>query len=124
MVHHRDTSCSRPSEKDLYDYMQYLRRSGAGATAAAHFEQAFRMCHEVLGMVHVDIKRVLSARVTGAAHSLFLSKRKLAQAPAFSVEAVRIFEDVCINSECMHKRVIAGAILFCVFACAIGKMPS
>ena len=118
IVQHKGASCFRPSEQDLYDYMQHLRRVGAGPTAAAHFEQAFRMCHEVLGMVHVDIKQVLSARVTGAAHSMFLTKRKLVQAPAFSVEAIRIFEDTCINSEQMHKRVIAGAILFCVFACA------
>ena len=118
IVHHRGASCFRPTEQDLYDYMQHLRRSGAGATAAAHFEQAFRMRHEVLGMLHVDIKQVLSARVTGAAHSMFLTKRKLVQVPAFSVEAVKIFEDICINSEHMHKRVIAGAILFCIFACA------
>ena len=118
MVHHKGASCFRPSEQDLYDYMQHLRRSGAGATSAAHFEQAFRMCHEVLGMLHVDIKQVLSARVTGAAHSMFLTKRKLVQAPAFSVEAIKIFEDICINSEHMHKRVIARAILFCIFACA------
>ena len=111
MVHHRGASCFRPTEQDLYDYMQHLRRNGAGATAAA-------LCHEVLGMLHVDIKQVLSARGTGAAHSMFLSKRKLVQAPAFSVEAVKILEDICINSEHMHKRVIAGAILFCIFACA------
>ena len=40
------------------------------------------------------------------------------QAPAFSVEAIKIFQNICINSEYMHKRVIAGAILFCVFGCA------
>ena len=114
MVQHKGASCFRPSEQDLYDYMQHLRRIWAGATAAAHFEQAFRMCHEVLGMLDVDIKQVLSARVTGAAHSMFLTKRKLVQAPAFSVEAIKVFEDVCINSEYMHKRVIAGAILFCI----------
>ena len=118
MVHHRDTSCFRPSEKDLYDYMQYLRHSGAGATAASHFEQAFRMCHEVLGMLHVDIKQVLSVRVAGAAHTMFLPKGKLVQAAAFSVEAIKIFEDTCMTNECMHKRVIAGAVLFCVLACA------
>jgi len=49
---------------------------------------------------------------------MFLSKRKLVQAPAFSVHAIKIFEDVCLNSESMHKRVIAGALMFCVFACA------
>ena len=118
MVHHKDTSCFRPSEKDLYEYMQHLRHTGAGPTAASHFEQAFRMCHEVLGMLHVDIKQVLSPRVTGAAHTMFLGKRKLVQAPAFSLHAIQIFEDVCLNSEHMHKRVIAGALMFCVFSCA------
>ena len=118
MVQHRDSSCFRPTEKDLYDYMQHLRQIGAGATAASHFEQAFRMCHDVLGMVHVDIKQVLSSRVTGAAHTMFLSKRKLIQAPAFSVRAIKVFEDVCLNSEFLHKRVIAGALMFSVFSCA------
>ena len=118
IVKYRDTSCFRPSEQDLYDYMNYLRSSGAGATSASHFEQAFRMCHELLGMIHVDIKAILSSRVTGAAHSMFLSKRKLKQSPAFSVEAVTILEDVCLSSESIHKRVISGAILFCIFACS------
>ena len=108
----KDTSCFRPSEKDLYEYMQHLRHTGAGPTAASHFEQAFRMCHEVLGMLHVDIKQVLSPRVTGAAHTMFLGKRKLVQAPAFSLHAIQIFEDVCLNSEHMHKRVIDGALMF------------
>lgn len=115
IVKYRDTSCFRPSEQDLYDYVNYLRNSGAGATSGAHFEQAFRMCYELLGMVHVDIKSVMSPRVTGAAHSMFLSKRKLKQSSAFSVEAVTVFEDVCLNSEALHKRVISGAILFCIF---------
>ena len=118
IARYRDTSCFRPSEQDIYEYMNHLRSSGAGATAAAHFEQAFRMCHQLLGLVHVDLKLVLSPRVTGAAHSMFLSKRKLKQAPAFTVEAVKVFEDVCLNDDDAHKRVVSGAILFCIFACS------
>lgn len=118
IVNYRDTSCFRPTEKDLYDYMSYLRQTGAGATAASHFEQAFRMCHEVLGMVHVDIKKIMSPRVTGAAHAMFVSKRKLKQSPAFTCESVQVFENICINDSAMHRRVIAGSILFCIFSCA------
>ena len=118
IVQHRDTSCFRASEQDLYDYINFLRQSNSGATAAAHFEQAFRMCHEVLGMLHIDIDEVMSARVTGASHSMFLTKKKLSQAPALTVEAIKVFEDICIHSEFMHKRVIAGSILFCIFSAA------
>ena len=118
IVQHRDTSCFRASEQDLYDYINFLRQSNSGATSAAHFEQAFRMCHEVLGMLHIDIDEVMSARVTGASHSMFLTKKKLSQAPALTVEAIKVFEDICIHSEFMHKRVIAGSILFCIFSAA------
>ena len=118
MVQYRDTSCFRAAEQDLYDYINFLRQCNSGATSAAHFEQAFRMCHEVLGMLHIDIDEVMSARVTGAAHSMFLTKRKLSQAPALTVQAIKVFEDTCIHSEFMHKRVIAGSILFCIFSAA------
>lgn len=49
---------------------------------------------------------------------MFLTKRKLTQAPALTVPAVKVFEDVCINSQYVHKRVIAGSILFCIFSAA------
>ena len=75
-------------------------------------------CYEVLGMLHVDIKQVLSARVTRGCAFYVSDKEEACSGPAFSVEAVKIFEDICINSEHVHKRVIAGVTLFCIFACA------
>lgn len=69
-------------------------------------------------MLHIDIDEVMSARVTGASHSMFLTKRKLSQAPALTVQAIKGFEDTCIHSEFMHKCVIAGSILFCIFSAA------
>ena len=41
-----------------------------------------------------DVQKVLSQRVVGAAYSMFLSKRKLVQAPPPTVEAVRLREDL------------------------------
>eukprot|EP00435_Cladocopium_sp_Y103_P035869 s3789_g9.t1 len=65
----------------------------------------------------MDLKSDLSARVTGAAHSMFLQKRKFKEAPAFSVDAVAMFEGLCNEDPRVHVRVICGAILFCIFAC-------
>jgi hypothetical protein len=48
---------------------------------------------------------------------MFPKKRKLTQAPALPVKAVETFEQICIYSEDVHKRVIAGSLLFCIFAC-------
>ena len=60
---------------------------------------------------------VLTSRVKGAAHSMFLQKRKPKQAPAFSVEAVRAFETMVLQDPRDHLKVICGSILFCISAC-------
>lgn len=65
------------------------------------------------------MQSILTSRVAGTAHSMFLQKRKLKQAPAFTVETVGIFEDLCNDDPQQHVRVICGAILFCVFACIL-----
>ena len=110
-------TCFDQSEQNLYAYMNYLRDSGAAPTSAAHFVEALRFCNQVFKCQKMDISAVLSTRVTGASHSMFIKKRKLTQAPLFPVRAVQIFEDVCLHAKEVHKRVIAGALLFCIFAC-------
>ena len=65
----------------------------------------------------MNVQAVLTSRVTGAAHNMFLQKRKLKQAPPFSVQAVSAFEDICIHDNRSHVRAICGSILFCIFAC-------
>lgn len=110
-------SCFMQSENNVYEYLNYLRSSNAAPTAASHFIEALRFSDQVFKLTSMNTQQVLSSRVTGAAHSMFLKKRKLVQAPAFTVEAVTAFEQLCLEDDRVHVRVITGAILFCIFAC-------
>lgn len=118
MMDNKDQPGFRASEKQIYEYLNHLRDEGAAPTAASHFVEALRFCHATLEFTDMDINAVLSSRVLGASHRLFLGKRMLQQAPAFSVEAVKVFEKMCIHADELHIRVICGAIMFCIFACA------
>ena len=97
--------------------MNHLRETGSAPTSASHFVEAVRFAEQVFKLVKMDVRTVLTSRVTGAAHNMFLRKRKLKQAPAFTVEAVSVFEDVCNHDKRPHVRAICGSILFCIFAC-------
>ena len=110
-------TCFNQTEDTVYQYMNHLRDSGAAPTAASHFVEALRFSNQVFRFKKMSLESILTSRVTGAAHSMFLHKRKLQQAPAFTVEAVGIFEDLCNEDPRDHVRVICGAILFCIFAC-------
>lgn len=118
MMDTKDQPGFRATEKQVYEYVDFLRDEGAAPTAASHFVEALRFCHSTLQFTGMDVNKVLSTRVLGASHRLFLGKRMLQQAPAFTVEAVRTFEKLCLHADDYHKRVICGAILFCIFACA------
>ena len=110
-------TCFNQTEQVLYDYMNHLRNTSAAPTSASHFVESLRFCNQIFKFQKMDVSAVLSTRVTGASHSMFLKKRKLTQAPALPVKAVETFEQICIYSEDVHKRVIAGSLLFCIFAC-------
>lgn len=110
-------TCFNQTEQVLYDYMNHLRDTGSAPTSASHFVESLRFCNQIFKFQKMDIGHVLSTRVTGASHSMFLKKRKLTQAPAFPVRAVQVFERICIHASEPHKRVIAGALLFSIFAC-------
>lgn len=110
-------TCFNQTEQVLYRYMNCMRDTGSAPTSASHFIESLRFCNQVFKFQKMDVAAVLSTRVTGASHSMFIKKRKLAQAPAFPVRAVQVFEQLCIHSADFHKRVIAGTLLFCIFAC-------
>ena len=86
--------------------MNHLRDSGAAPTAASHFVEALRFSDQIFRLKKMNLHSVLTSRVTGAAHTMFLQKRKLQQAPAFTVEAVGILEDLCNEDPRTHVRVI------------------
>ena len=110
-------TCFDQTESTVYQYMNHLRDTGSAPTSASHFVEAVRFAEQVFKLVKMDVRTILTSRVTGAAHNMFLQKRKLKQAPAFTVEAVSVFEDICNHDERPHVRAICGSILFCIFAC-------
>lgn len=111
-------SCFGQSEHVVYQYLQHLKSSGSAPTSACHFVEALGFSDSIFQFTRNAANIVLSPRVRGAAHAMFLGKRILKQAPAFTVECVEQLEDICIHSKHPHHRVIAGSILFCIFACA------
>lgn len=110
-------TCFDQPEAVVYEYLNFLRNSGAAPTAASHFIEALRFADQVFRLTKMNTGSILSSRVTGAAHSMFLQKQKLRQAPAFPVDAVATFEALCIGDPRRHVRVICGGIMFCIFAC-------
>lgn len=110
--------CFGQPERVVYQYVQHLKASGAAPTSASHFVEALGFRDLIFQFTCNAAGVVLSPRVKGAAHAMFLQKRILKQAPAFTVDYVERLEAICIQDDKLHRRVIAGAILFCIFACA------
>lgn len=97
-------TCFDQSEATLYQYMNHLRDSGSAPTAASHFVEALRFAEQVFKLGKMNVHSVLTSRVTGAAHTMFLQKRKLKQAPPFTVEAVAALESICNHDSRSHAR--------------------
>ena len=110
-------TCFCQPETSVYKYMNFLRDQGSAPTAASHFLEALGFAHQVFSLCRMNPSSILTSRVKGAAHSMFLQKRKPKQAPAFSVEAVRTFETMVLRDPRDHTKVICGSILFCILAC-------
>lgn len=110
-------SCFQASEAELYEYICYLRNTEAAPTSASSFLESVNFCHATLGFTEAPAAVLISQRCKGAAHSMFLKKRKLCQAPPLTVAAVEALEEICIYDSKQHRRIIAGAMLLCVLAC-------
>ena len=63
-------TCFNQTEQVLCTYMNHMRDTGAAPTSAAHFVEALRFCNQVFKFQKMDIESLLSARVTGASHSI------------------------------------------------------
>ena len=102
-------------EADLYRYVCYLRDSECAPTAPAAFVSAWRFFHYMTGSnASPDI---ISQRIEGAAHSCYLKKAPLKQAPPLKVPMVMRLETVVIEGPDLHAT-IAGFALFCTFSAA------
>ena len=106
------------TEAQLYAYMCHLRESGAAASRASHALEALNFFQSTLRFKKMDIQNLMSSRVTGAAHAMYMNKRKLVQAPLLTVEAVIALEQACVSEANLLQTVVTGALLFCVFASA------
>ena len=105
-------------EDVIYEYICNLRSSDAGATTPSQFVEALRFSNALLGFCKLTVDDMLSPRVLGAAHSSFLTKRVRKPAEVLTANEVRQLEDICMQSEILHHKVIAGHFLFCLMTAA------
>ena len=102
-----------PSEPQVYEYVSFLRHSGAGATSADSFVKAMKFFMHHTGAY---LKSPISARVSGVASSMELKKRPLWQAPPLPVTHVRALEEFVVDTEDHARATIAGFLLFCIYS--------
>ena len=105
-------------ESLLYKYVCHLRHTNAGATAASSFVESMNFADALLGFTQVDLKLAISARVKGAAHSQFMTKRKRKPAEVLTVEEVMCLEDAVLNHDKEHCQLIAATLLYCFYSVA------
>ena len=106
------------NEMMLYKYICHLRDVGAGSTTPSQLVEALRFADNLLGFTQVRLQDVLSPRVTGAAHSIFMTKRIRKPAETLTVSEVSELEHICVNDAESHRRVVAGHLLFSFAAAA------
>ena len=102
-----------PDEQTLYDYVCHLRSSGSSLTSADSFVKAYKFMMHSTGAVP---NPTVSSRVEGVAKSMATRKRPLWQAPELPVVGVSAVENFVLDSQKFFKVVVAGFILFCLFA--------
>ena len=118
MVGSNQTTIWSMTEQQLYDFMCALREQHAAPTKASHLLEALNFLDNALKFRKMVCKDLLSSRVVDAAHSMYLEKRKLKQAPQLTVTAVKALEIVCVSNTSLLRTAVSGALLFCVFASA------
>ncbi|CAE7253322.1 unnamed protein product [Symbiodinium sp. CCMP2592] len=102
-------------ENDLYLYVCYLRDAECAPTAPAAFISSWRFFHYMTGSNAVP--DIISQRIEGAAHSCYLKKAPLRQAPPLKVPIVMRMEVIVFEGSDLHAT-IAGFALFCLFSVA------
>jgi len=80
MVDSNQTTIWSMTEQQLYNFMCALREQHAAPTQASQILEALNFLDNALKFRKMVCKDLLSSRVVGAAHSMYLEKRKLKQA--------------------------------------------
>ena len=117
MLENEQTTVWDITESQLYSYMCYLRDNQAAPTKASHLVEALNFFDSTLRFKKTVCRTILSPRVQGAAHAMYLEKRKL-KVPQLTVAAVKALEIICTSKTNLLRSAISGALLFCIFAAA------
>eukprot|EP00435_Cladocopium_sp_Y103_P037612 s1851_g10.t1 len=105
-------------ERVVYSYICHLRDSGAGATTPSQFVEALRFSDALLGFCNTKLQDMLSPRVIGATHAAYMTKRVRKPAEVLKVSEIRELEQICMHDDGIHRRIIAGNLLFSFMAAA------
>ena len=107
----------RPTERDLYLYLNFLRESGKAPTSGTSFLKSWAFMLHVIGLAPSQRDPLVSSRVLGVAKTMYLDKRPLQQAPPLTVELVRGLEALMFRAAVLTKyKCIIGFLLFCLYA--------
>eukprot|EP00435_Cladocopium_sp_Y103_P008933 s3748_g2.t1 len=103
----------RIKEYDVYSYLNHVDREKAGATASSGFIEALRFLDGIAIFTHANLEVVLSPRVTGLAHQLFMQKKPLQQKDPLPCKIVKELEALLVRKQDDIQVVILGQLLWC-----------
>jgi hypothetical protein len=103
-------------EATVYKYVCFLRDTRAGATVAkGFFLEAMVLAFHMLGVIPQEDEWV-SGRIKGVADEMLAHKRPTQQADPLTVEEIMILHAIVAHAHSIVDIVIAGYLLFCVYA--------
>lgn len=105
-------------EPKIYEYLSTLRAEGKSASAPSSFLEAVGFLHNIVDVKSLKGTSSFSGRCKGLAKEHLKTRAKRKQAPPLTVEMVSKLETYVGTHFQSHKAVIAGHILFCIYACA------
>ena len=115
---HRDSFGDQPFlpflEENIYSYMCSLRDKACSASRGTTFISTLSFVKQILGMTGVQ-ECIESARVSGAALSMYLCKRPLKQAPPLHPVMLAILELATFCESDAYLRCMAGFCLMCIY---------
>ena len=108
------------TEGVVYQYLSYLRDTDAAPTSADATVKAIWFMHSTAVILDFNPSSFTS-RVTGVCRDMYMRKRVLKQAPAFTVAIVKALEEFALTCRNKVDSMFTNFILFCIYAsCRIG----
>ena len=104
-------------KKVAWAYLLHLHKNSAAWSKPSNFRQAINWCRGVLDLI-VEDDYLSSPRVVGLCKGMESKAPPPKRAPALTFEEVLFVEAVAAAGENVQDVVVAGAVLFMLFACA------